>query len=83
MSIEGVDAVVFGPGDLGADMGLHGRWDDPELLAAMEGVIELALDKGVAVEAAVTASRSQVGVIRACSSSGLRWISTCLAHVGL
>ncbi len=36
-------------------MGLHGRWDDPELLAAMEGVIELALDKGVAVEAAVPA----------------------------
>ncbi len=55
MSIKGVDAVVFGPGDLGADMGLHGRWDDPELLAAMEGVVELALAKGVAVEAAVTA----------------------------
>lgn len=54
MSVEGVDAVVFGPGDLAADMGLHGRWDDPELLAAMEGVIQLALDKGVAVEAAKT-----------------------------
>jgi len=55
MAIEGVDAIVFGPGDLGADMGLHGRWDDPALLAAMEGVVDLALAKGVAVEAAVTA----------------------------
>ena len=52
---EGVDAVVFGPGDLAADMGLHGHWDGPEVLDAMEGVIELALAKGVAVEAAVTA----------------------------
>ena len=55
MSVEGVDAVVFGPGDLAADMGLHGGWDNPDLLAAMEGVIELALARGVAVEAAVTA----------------------------
>jgi 4-hydroxy-2-oxoheptanedioate aldolase len=55
MSIEGVDAIVFGPGDLGADMGLHGRWDDPALLAAMEGVVDLALAKGIAVEAAATA----------------------------
>jgi len=55
MLIEGVDAVVFGPGDLGADMGVHGRWDDPGLLAAMEQVVALALKHGIAVEAAVTA----------------------------
>ena len=55
MSVDGVDAIVFGPGDLGADMGLHGRWDDPGLIQAMEGVIELALAKGIPVEAAVTA----------------------------
>ena len=52
---EWVDAVVFGPGDLAADMGLHGRWDHPEVIAAMEGVVELVLAKGKAVEAPVYA----------------------------
>ncbi len=45
-----VDAIVFGPGDLAADMGLHGQWDHPEVTSAMEGVIEIALDRGIAVE---------------------------------
>ena len=53
MAVDGVDAIVFGPGDLAADMATPGGWDDPALLAAMEGVVESALAKGVAVEAAV------------------------------
>ena len=47
---EWVDGVVFGPGDLAADMGLHGQQDHPDLIAAMEGVAEIALSKGKAVE---------------------------------
>jgi len=50
MSIDGVDGIVFGPGDLAADMGLHGQWEHPEVLAAMESVIEVALARGIAVE---------------------------------
>ncbi|MBM3491385.1 MAG: hypothetical protein FJX68_13230 [Alphaproteobacteria bacterium] len=50
LAIEGIDGVVFGPGDLAADMGLHGRWQDPALLAAMEGVAKLALARRLAVE---------------------------------
>ena len=43
---EWVDAVVFGPGDLAATMGLHGDWEHPEVVRAMERVIEIALAKG-------------------------------------
>lgn len=51
-----VDAVVFGPGDLAADMGLHGQWDHPDVIGAMEDVIDVALTRGIAVEAAVAAT---------------------------
>ena len=50
---EWVDAVVFGPGDLAAKMGFHGHWDHPEVVQAMEGVIEIALARGIATEPAV------------------------------
>jgi 2-keto-3-deoxy-L-rhamnonate aldolase RhmA len=49
---EWVDGVVFGPGDLAASMGFHGGWQHPEVLAAMESVIEIALARGIAVEPA-------------------------------
>ncbi len=52
MANEWVDGVVFGPGDLAASMGYHGGWQHPEVLAAMESVIELALARGLAVEPA-------------------------------
>lgn len=50
---EWVDAVVFGPGDLAADMGFHGQWEHPEVISAMESVIDVALKRGVAVEPSV------------------------------
>jgi 2-keto-3-deoxy-L-rhamnonate aldolase RhmA len=56
LSNEWVDGVVFGPGDLAADMGLHGRGQDAAVLDAIDGVIALALKRRVAVEAAVTAT---------------------------
>ncbi len=52
MANEWVDGIVFGPGDLAASMGLHGGWQHPEVLAAMESVIELALARGISVEPA-------------------------------
>ncbi len=47
-----VDGIVFGPGDLAASMGVHGGWEHTDVLAAIESVIELALERGVAVEPA-------------------------------
>ena len=53
LSNDWVDAVVFGPGDLAADLGFHGKWEHPEVLGAMERVIDIALANGTAVEPAV------------------------------
>ena len=50
MDVEGIDGVVFGPGDLSAKMGLHGEWQHPEVLAAIESVVKIALARGLAVE---------------------------------
>jgi len=58
VSVEGIDGIVFGPGDLAADMGFHGQWEHPEVLAAMEGVIELTLARGLAVEPAIMPDRA-------------------------
>jgi 2-keto-3-deoxy-L-rhamnonate aldolase RhmA len=53
VSVVGVDGIVFGPGDLAATMGLHGQWEHPEVLTAIETVISAALARGLAVEPAV------------------------------
>ena len=57
MSIDGIDGIVFGPGDLAADMGLHGQWEHPAVLAAIESVVELALARGIAVEPPIMPDR--------------------------
>jgi len=56
LSNEWVDAVVFGPGDLAGDMGHHGEWQHPEVVAAMEQVIDIAIANNKAAEAAVYAA---------------------------
>jgi 2-keto-3-deoxy-L-rhamnonate aldolase RhmA len=53
MANEWVDAIVFGPRDLAASMGLHGEWQHPDVLSAMEYVIDLALARCIAVEPAI------------------------------
>ena len=39
-------------------MGLHGGWEHPEVLEAIESVVEIALARGVAVEPSVFPSDS-------------------------
>lgn len=56
MDVEGVDGVVFGPGDLSAKMGFHGEWEHPEVLAAINSVVDAAIERGLAVEPAVMPS---------------------------
>ena len=50
MDVEGVDGVVFGPGDLSAKMGHPGQWEHPEVLAAISSVVDAAISRGKAVE---------------------------------
>lgn len=53
LSNQWVDGVVFGPGDLAATMGFHGQWEHPEVIKAMQSVIDIALAKGLATEPAI------------------------------
>ena len=46
-----MDAIIFGPGDLAADMGLHGQWEHNNVIKTIQKVCDIALEKGKAVEA--------------------------------
>ena len=59
MSNKWVDGILFGPGDLAVDMGFQGDMEHPEVVAAMERVIDLAISHGKAVDPAIgTADRA-------------------------
>jgi 4-hydroxy-2-oxoheptanedioate aldolase len=47
LSVPGIDAAYVGPADLSASFGKPGRSDDPEILGAIERVIEVCEAKGV------------------------------------
>lgn len=47
-SIPGVDAVFVGPGDLTTNMGIPKKYDHPDLIAALQKVIDIAEKNGVA-----------------------------------
>ena len=50
MDVEGVDGVVFGPGDLSAKMGHPGQWEHHNVLEAINSVVDAAIARGLAVE---------------------------------
>lgn len=56
MDVDGVDGVVFGPGDLSAKMGFHGQWENPEVISAINTVVNAAIARGLAVEPPVMPS---------------------------
>ena len=45
-SVDGVDAVLFGPADLAADMGYPGKTEHPEVLSTIEGGLKKILAAG-------------------------------------
>jgi len=49
LAVDGVDAVFVGPSDLAASMGVIGQQDHPDVVAAVESVIELAREADVPV----------------------------------
>lgn len=48
-AVEGVDALLVGPADLAASMGLLGQQDHPEVVAAVESVIRAGREAGTPV----------------------------------
>jgi 2-keto-3-deoxy-L-rhamnonate aldolase RhmA len=51
LTIDAIDAFVIGPRDLAASMGNIGKWNDPEVLATIQSVIDKvrAADKPIGV----------------------------------
>jgi len=43
LSVEGLDAIIAGPYDLSASMGITGQFDSPEFVAVMSRLLELCL----------------------------------------
>ena len=42
IGVEGVDAVLVGPGDLALSMGIPGGWSDPRVQAGVDRIVEAA-----------------------------------------
>lgn len=49
LAVDGLDAVLIGPYDLSASMGLTAEFDHPDFLAIMERVRKVAAEKGIPV----------------------------------
>ena len=47
LSVEGLDAILIGPYDLSASMGLTAQFEHPDFIAAMAKILKLALAKRV------------------------------------
>ena len=49
LAVDGLDAVLIGPYDLSASMGLMAEFDHPDFLAIMERIRKVAAEKGIPV----------------------------------
>ncbi|MFC4360382.1 HpcH/HpaI aldolase/citrate lyase family protein [Halobium salinum] len=58
-AVDGVDGVFVGPVDLSTSMGLLGAWDDERFQDAVDRVLSVADDEGVAVGTLATDAESR------------------------
>jgi 4-hydroxy-2-oxoheptanedioate aldolase len=70
-AVEGVDAVLFGPGDLAADFGHMGKTEHPEVVAAITAGVAATLKAGKLVGM----STADPGVAREWLGKGCSFIS--------
>lgn len=47
LAVDGLDAILIGPYDLSASMGLTAQFEHPDFVAAMAKILQLALARGV------------------------------------
>ena len=47
LAVPGVDSILVGPYDFSASMGKPGRFDDPEVRAALDEACAMIVEKGV------------------------------------
>lgn len=59
VAVDGIDGVFIGPVDLSMSMGVFGEWDDEAFQAAIDEVISVAHDAGVAVGTLATTAEER------------------------
>ncbi len=45
-SVEGIDVLLFGPGDFSHGIGVPGQWDDPRIAEARQRIAQVAREHG-------------------------------------
>lgn len=70
-AIPGLDSLVIGPVDLSGSMGVLGQLDHPEVVAAMERIIDVGHEAGLSIGMGMG---SQYAFGRRWSSRGVDWI---------
>lgn len=77
-AVEGIDAIMAGPNDLAADMGIPGETESEEIIEAV-GKISLQAEKNGKSSGIIT---SNLRLIRACRSRGAN-VFSCNSEVGM
>ncbi|MDD3927794.1 MAG: aldolase/citrate lyase family protein, partial [bacterium] len=72
LDVPGIDSVCIGPSDLSASLGKPGRMDDPQVVDAIDRVMDKARERGMLVGTAVGFSPENV---RRWMERGIRWIA--------
>lgn len=49
VSLDGLDAIIIGHGDLSASLGVFGQWDETQFESALDSIVTAAHDEGKAV----------------------------------
>jgi len=75
LSVEGLDAIMIGPYDLSASLGLTGQFDHPDFRALLEGVIAACRKRGIAAGQHVVSPDPQR--LEAAIADGYRLIAYC------
>jgi 4-hydroxy-2-oxoheptanedioate aldolase len=70
LDVEGIDALIMGPGDLSLSMGHRGVRDAPEVERAVDHVISRAARRGIPVSMPAASADG----IRACHSRGVHMV---------
>jgi 4-hydroxy-2-oxoheptanedioate aldolase len=69
-AVPGLDSLFVGPTDLSAALGVLGRFDHPELLAAVDRIVATARARGLSVGVGVGSSELAAAMVR----RGVQWV---------
>jgi 2-dehydro-3-deoxyglucarate aldolase len=75
LSVPGIDATFIGPYDLSSSMGLPGQLDHPDVVAAMDRVLERTIARGIAAGVHIVRAETAAEDLRGRIAQGYRFIA--------